>query len=196
LADLYSRLEEIQGMVHVLTKDIELLQPLLGNRSIQSEPNKQEEANRRFFIRAIFSLIEAVVEQHKRLLLDLHEHNAIKLDSGVRNALSERIYIVRENGNVSPKEKYLNLKLKLRVVYKVAGDTFDNDLNIRFDDEGWNLFISALKIRHRITHPKNHNDCVIEGNDLDVVDKGHTWFRIINNEFVRVARAHREKHNW
>jgi hypothetical protein len=69
MTDLYDRLEEILGVTRVLTADVEQLHPLLGDRSVAAAVSTDEEANRRFYIRAIFALIEALVEQHKRLLV-------------------------------------------------------------------------------------------------------------------------------
>jgi hypothetical protein len=86
---------------------VECLRSNLGERSIQVSLTEIEEASRRFYVRAIFSLIEAVVEQHKRLLMDLAERGSITLGPGVREALSERVYVVKENGTVGEREQYL-----------------------------------------------------------------------------------------
>ena len=196
MADLYNRLEEIQGMTRVLTGDVDRLRPLLGERSIQAAVSDDEEANRRFIVRAIFALIEAVVEQHKRLLLDLAERDAITLAAGVREALSEKRYVVKDNGAVLAREQYLQFQQKLRAIYRAAGEAFGQHLDVTFSDQGWVSFQSAVAVRDRITHPKSFADCHVCEDALDLVDQGHKWFRELNNEFVRVAREHRGEHNW
>ena len=183
-------------MTRVLTGDVERLRPLLGERSIEAALSDEEEGNRRFYVRAIFALIEAVVEQHKRLLLDLADRPAITLTAGVREALSERMYAVKDNGAVVDREQYLQLQRKLRAVYWAAGEAFGETLGVTFSDQGWGSFRSAVAARDRITHPKSFQDCHVDEDLLDTVDQGHAWFRELNNEFVRVAHAHRGQHNW
>lgn len=196
MSDLYNRIEEIQGMVRVLTSDMELLKSKLGDLSGQSALTESEAANRRFYVRAVFSLIEAIVEQHKRLLLDLVARGSITLGQGVQEALSEKVYVVKDNGTVGDREQYLQLQRKLRAVYRAAGEAFGQQLNVTFGDQGWESFCNALDIRDRLTHPKILSDCDVEGDDISTVSRGHDWFRGLNNEFVRVARLHRESGGW
>ena len=196
MADLYDRLEEIQDMTGILTADVVGLRPLLGDRSMQAEVSEKEETNRRFYVRAILALIEALVEQHKRLLLDLAQRSAITLGRGVREALCERLYVVKDNGAVVERDQYLQLQRKLRAVYRAAGEAFGYPLAVTFKDRGWASFQSAVKVRDRITHPKTFHDCQVDENALDTVDRAHEWFKGLNNEFVKVARLHRSQHNW
>jgi hypothetical protein len=193
MADLYDRLDEIQGMTRVLTEDVDRLRPLTGEDVTISN---DEEANRRFYVRAVFALVEAVLEQHKRLLLDLAERGTIALPAGVRQALSEQAPFVKDNGTVAYREQYLQLERKLRAVYHAAGEAFRQPLAVSFGDTGWQSFRTALNVRDRITHPKTYEDCHVDGDSLDTVNQGHEWFRAVNNEFVRVAREHRQVHNW
>jgi len=196
MSDLYDRLEEIQGMTRVLIGDVVQLRGQLGGRSIQDAPREEEYGARRAYVRAVFALVEATVEQHKRLLLDLFARHSVVFDSSTHTVLLEQIYFADDNGNVSVREQYLQLRRKVRLVYRVAGETLGHALVVRFDNQGWQDFGAAIKIRDRITHPKSFEDCHIEGDDLDTVDAGHDWFRQLSNEFVRVAREHRAQHQW
>ena len=193
MADLYERLDEIQGMTRVLAGDVERLRPLVGEDVAISDG---EEANRRFYVRAVFALVEAVVEQHKRLLLDLAERGAIALATGVRQALSEQVPLVKDNGTVMYREQYLQLERKLRVVYRAAGEALGQPLAVSFGNAGWQSFRAALEVRDRITHPKTYEDCHVDGDALDTVNRGHDWFRALNDEFIRCAREHRQAHHW
>ena len=100
----------------MLSVDVEYLKPLLGERSIQVKNSDAEEACRRFYVKAIFSLIEAVIEQHKKLLLDLTDQQIISLEGGFKETLSEKSFAVQENGKVVERPKFLQLKHKLRLV--------------------------------------------------------------------------------
>lgn len=196
MADLYNQLEELQGMTYTLIGDMESLKNILGSRSNTDAISEQEETNRRFYIRAIFAFIEAVVEQHKRLLLKLHEKKHLKLKVGYYEVLSERIFTTSDKGIVTDKYQYLQLQRKIRTVYRAASESFDEEMVLNFGDDGWQNFRNAIKIRDRITHPKTRADCEIETEDLETIEVGENWFRSLNNEFVRVARLHRSKHQW
>jgi len=196
MADLYDRLEEIQGMTRVLTRDVSLLGQSLGDRSISVAVTEAQEAGRRSYVRAVFALVEAVIEQHKRLLLDLDDRGLILLAPGLHAVLSEREFGVKDNGTVMQRERYLDLLRKVRAVYRAASDVFGQTLNVRFDAAGWVSFRSAIQVRDRITHPKSFQDCDVDAGALNAVDQGHAWFRELNNEFVRIARVHRQQHHW
>jgi hypothetical protein len=176
VADLYEKLEELQDVTRVLTRDVEQLRPLLGERNFAAAVSDQEEANRRFYVRAIFALIEARVEQHKRLLLDLVERGTITLAAGVREALSERLYAVGDSGNVVEREQYIQLQRKSHAVCRTAADAFGHGLHVSFGDQEWASFQGAIKVRDRLTHPKGFEDCHVDEDALDMVDRGHTWF--------------------
>jgi hypothetical protein len=195
MSDLYDRLEEIQRMVRVLTRDADTLRGPLGGRSIQDDVTDQQAGARRAYVRAVFALVEAVVEQHKRLLLDLAARQVIVLDPQTRAALAEQTYTVADNGIISGRDQYLQLRRKLRLVYRVASEVLGR-MAVPYDDHGWQRFGEAIAIRDRITHPKTYADCDIAGDDLDTVDGGHNWFRAVNNEFIRVAREHRQGRGW
>lgn len=193
MADLYNRLDEIQGMTRVLAGDVDRLRPLVGEDVAISN---DEDANRRFYVRAVFALVEAVVEQHKRLLLDLADRGAVTLAPGVREALSEQAPHVKDNGAVEYRQQYLQLERKLRAVYRAAGQALGQPLAVTFGDHRWQSFQAALDVRHRITHPKTYHDCHVDGDALETVNRGNDWFRALNDEFVRIARHHRQAQHW
>ena len=195
MGDLYTRLEEIQEITRVLVGDVGRLRGTLGSRTNLDEPSDAEYGARRRYVRAIFALVEATVEQHKQLLLDLETRHDITLDPTTQAALLERTYSVDDNGSVSPRVQFLQLRRKLRLVYRAASEAFA-ELAVRYDDQGWQRFSEAIKIRDRITHPRSFCDCHVEEADLGAVDDGHKWFQELSNELVRVAREHRERHGW
>jgi hypothetical protein len=198
MSDLYGeRLEEIHGMTHTLSVDAERLLTQLDDSSTLTNLTVEQAGLRRHYVRAVFALIEAIVEQHKRLLLDLEKQKKVTLGPGIAEALTEKSYIVTDNGTVTSRKQYIQLKSKLKVVYKTASKAFGQDLAVQFNNNtGWDQFGSAIKIRDRITHPKTRADCQIENEDLHTVKAAEQWFKQVNTEFVRVAREHRNQNGW
>jgi len=196
MSDLYERLEELQDMTRILAADVTRLGQRLGERSIQAATTEEQDGVRRAYVRAVFALVEAVIQQHKRLLLDLLSRGLVAMQPSVVGALSEQAYVVDDNGTVTTRDQYLQLRRKLRAVYRSAGEALGTPLGVRYDDAGWRAFSEAVRIRDRITHPQTYEDCHISGDDLDTVDLGHKWFRGVNDEFVRIAGLHRKHHHW
>ncbi len=176
MADLYTNLPEVDGMVRVLSADVQQLSTQLNS--------EYSSTTQRTYSRAVFALVEAILEQHKKLLLDLAEKSVITLDSGVTDKLKEDTH-------------YLKLQDKLKIVYKKGKDAFNSEAMLaNFSSQGWSDFGNAVSIRNRITHPKTHEDCQITDDDLQTVKKAEQWFRQVNNKFVEVARKYRETHPW
>src|SRR5205085_5338023 len=113
-------------------------------------------ANRRFYARAVFALVEAFVEQHRRLLVHLCEFGKITLPENRLNKLREIKKILDENGTVVGEEaNYMRAHEKIKEVYNAAAVGFDEPLTVTFGNERWPQFKEAMRIRHEITHPKN-----------------------------------------
>jgi hypothetical protein len=189
--DLYTQLEELQGMTRLLIDDVGLLRPKVGERI--PEPSDEEKANRRFYVRAVFALVEAFVEQHRRLIVQLCEQGKIELPENKLKRLKEIKQVLQDDGTVEEQPQYLQIFDKIKEVYRAAAAGFGEALTVNCGDERWIAFKDAMEIRHGITHPKNVRDCWIHEGGLQTVIAAHEWFKALQNEFVRVARAHREK---
>ena len=94
-------------MTKVSIGDVDRLRPQLGSRSIQDETTAEQEGTRRGYVRAVFALIEATAEQHKRLVQDLASRQAIALEEGAKAVLTEQAFVADDKGKVSNREQYL-----------------------------------------------------------------------------------------
>jgi hypothetical protein len=187
--DLYNGLEELEGMTRLLIDDVSLLRPMLGLG--KSDPSNEEEAYRRFYVRAVFALVEAFVEQHRRLIVHLCGLEKITLEENRLNKLREiKGKILDGNGEAA---NYMRAHEKIKEVYNGAAVGFAEPMTVTFGNERWPQFREAMHIRHEVTHPKRVNDCWISEQDIQKVIAAYEWFRELQNDFVRIARLHREK---
>jgi hypothetical protein len=185
--DLYGRLEELQGMTHLLIDDVTLLLPLVG--SLDPDPSDAMKAHRRFYVRAVFALIEGFAEQHRRLLIELADAGFITIREAKLKELREIKDVLDDAGVVvGQREKYLQIFDKIKAVYKAAGEGFGEELKVRLGDDGWRTFKDAMELRNQVTHPKKVEDCWIFETQLQTVTAAGEWFKTLQNEFVRVAR--------
>jgi len=184
LTELYDRLDQIDGVLKALRGDVSRLENQLGPPA-PTDPFSEAAGARRLFVRAVFALIEAIVEQHKLLLLDLVECGVISLGDGVAQTLSEKKYL------------YLPLRQKIQTVYGTAGAAFEQPIDPLGDGHGWQAFESATGTRNHITHPKSFEQCLVTFPELETVKNAEKWFRAVNAGFVSVAGQHRNSHsNW
>ena len=192
--DVFLRLEELQHVTRLLIDDVVMLRPKLGE--MKPDPTLEEAANRRFYIRAVFALAEAFVEQHRLLLLELCAARRIELSKNTRKKLSEIREVLGDDGELVVKKQYLQIFEKIKEVYKAAACGFEQKLTVTFGDVRWTNFKAAMEVRDRITHPKKVEDCWIFDDALRSVTDAYDWFRLLQNEFVRMARKHRTEHGW
>jgi hypothetical protein len=177
----------------LLIDDISLLNPLVGD--LNPDPSDAEKAYRRFYVRAVFALVEAFAEHHRRLLIELADAGFITIREAKLKELREIKDVLDDDGAVvGQRQKYLQIFDKIQAVYKAAGEGFGEELKITFGDDGWTTFKDAMELRNNVTHPKEVSNCWIFQGHLNTVTAASEWFKTIQNEFVRVARAHRATH--
>jgi hypothetical protein len=138
---------------------VALLKPLVGER--EPDPSSEQNAHRLFYIRAVFVLVEAFAEQHRRLLIELADTGVIAIPEKKLMALREIREVLSDDGTVEEQQKYLHIYDKIKTVYKAAGDGFGQELNVTFGDHSWTTFKAAMELRNQVTHPKRVDDCWI-----------------------------------
>ena len=149
LMDLYNDLEELQGMTRLLIDDVKILRPKIGEGN--PDPSDDERAYRRFYVRAVFALVEAFVEQHRRLVIHLCEAGKIELSENNLNQLRQIKRILDAGGTVVREEpNYMRIFDKIKEVYKAAADGFRSPLTVTFGDDHWPEFKEAMEIRNQI----------------------------------------------
>jgi hypothetical protein len=171
--DLLSRLDQIEGVIRALGSDARRLRESCSRLRVPVEFDSEAAGVRRQYVRAVFALIEAVVEQHRRLLVDLLGSGVISLDSGMAQNLASR----HRHG--------------LSAVYKAAAAAFGQSIDVACVP-----LKDAKGVRNRLTHPKSFEECRVCVLDLDKVDEAEEWFRQLNNKFVRVAKDHQRARRW
>jgi len=186
-------LEELQGMTRLLIDDVNRIKPTIGEGN--GNPSDEHFAQRRCYVRAVYALVEAFAEQHRRLLIELAENNYVTIPEDTLRRLREiRIFI--QDGVEQERQQYLQLYEKIKLVYKTAEICFGHAVNVTFGNQGCEDFQDGMELRNRVTHPKIYPDLHIHEQDLRTMNAASDWFRSLQNEFVNAARAHRQEHHW
>lgn len=152
----------------------ELLCDLRTFRRECSHPTSQ--THRRAYIRALFSMIDALTHCLKRDSLYLAEGEGLSLTDKERRVLKGEFLKRDQSGQVKTVDAFLSISQGIRVTFSFYAYMNYVDYTIDEESEGWESLIKAVKIRNRITHPKKHEDLEISDEELKRIDSAGNWF--------------------
>jgi hypothetical protein len=170
---------------------VNVLRPKIGEGN--PDPSDAEKANRRFYVRAVFALVEAFVEQHRRLLVHLCEFGKITLPENRLHKLREIKKILDENGTVVGEQAiYMRAHEKMKEVYNAAAVAFGEPLTVTFGNERWQSSKRRCTFAMK-SHIQRTSTIAGFEQDIQKAIAAYEWFQSLQNDFVRIARLHREK---
>lgn len=147
--------------------------------------------HRRELIRTAFAAIEGVIWVYRNHVAAV-ARDLEALEPGEQMALAERSYTVTEQGKVFEQQRYLSMTATFRLISRIVSrlsETADRS----FEGTEWNDFRKALKVRHRITHPKSENDLVIANGDIEAALCAFYWVLDVTLQDIQAVNiAYRE----
>ncbi len=131
---------------------------------------------RRTLFRTAFSMIEAFNFYFADLAIKAHSHaRAGQIDITAISLLNTKRFRLDDEGNPSGSEQRHSLigfsAFLVKTLAEAAGVTKDY-----FAEGGWADLRHAVKVRHRITHPKLPEHILVEKEEVDALVRGVTWF--------------------
>jgi hypothetical protein len=102
--------------------------------------------------------------------------------------LQDTQFLIERNGKLrEDRQKQTTLShiaFTLRTVAELLGieKAF---VDQRFGENGWNKFQQAIKIRDRLTHPKNHSDLEISLPELEQLVDAFRWYEAFAHELAK-----------
>ena len=132
--------------------------------------------SRRCLYRTLFSIIEAHISHLKAsaLLFTIDQPNFFS-ESEVL-ALQNLESFITDKGEVCTRPARIRLKDNLRLAFRSFGRSQDRHFEVDYSTPGGTAFTSAIKIRDRITHPKDPNDWIIDEAGARLVLEAWSWF--------------------
>jgi hypothetical protein len=134
--------------------------------------------DRRTYIRTVFASVETKLYRLRQELLDLlvdklratgavnFYHMALLLEESPR---------LQNTGKVEEQVQRLPLAPLAAFTFRTCAETIGLSHDF-FGDDGWRCFQQAVKIRHRLSHPKRAEDLDISDEEMKVIDRGGKWF--------------------
>jgi len=133
---------------------------------------------RRSFVRSAFAFNEGYVYWLKGvvtkwLLAKGWRTNNIEMTKLL--LLSDETYRPNRQGIIESDPNRLPFLNHCAFVIRTAAECRNCNPTSLFSDYGWNELQIALKVRHRITHPKKPEDLEITELELSSTSEGHRW---------------------
>ncbi len=150
---------------------------------------------RRTIVRTIFALVEGISHQYKKVALQISEITQVEFSDAEITLLKELSYSLNARGEADTSKAKLrtvdNMLFSIKMFAKSCSQNFDIDKS----GNDWQCFKNALKIRDRITHPKNIADLEITDDEMPTILNAGAWFTlIINVSVVKMFAEFFEKH--
>ncbi len=157
--------------------------------------------NRRTFIRTYYSYLEGMLSCLRQSVLDGSLPLYTPLTDAEKAILSEESYYVNQKFEIkSRKNSYLTFEQSFRLSFRYFFEGVYDSMNISFGDGGWKALLDGMKIRNRITHPKQSGQLSISDEELKTVKSAKQWTddllqQLLDNaaEDIRRRSAERNK---
>lgn len=160
--------KDFEKLIEGISEDVNIL-----HQTIKREDNQTW---RRAYIRAVFSSIESIIFNLKRFIKVIEKNDDLPLTELEQKKLNEFYSEKASSGREII--KVFRLSFLENITFTIELYAFANYLSMKIDKNsaGWKLLKESVKIRNRITHPKNSKDIFVKKTELNKVFKAHKWF--------------------
>jgi hypothetical protein len=142
--------------------------------SLERHDHQSTQANKRDLVRTIFAAIEGLIWMY-RVEIRFHANVIDPLSPIQEIALAEKSYAVDERGEIKEQVRFIPIPAMIRLTTRIA-EQICPELKIDFGALGWTDLKQAIKVRNRITHPKNTSDLNVSEADIAISQSGLFWF--------------------
>jgi hypothetical protein len=149
----------------------------------RADQSKTDES-RRSAIRTICAAIEGMVWEYRDNVVWAATEIDVMVDID-RQALFEAMQTIDAQGNLRSQPRFIPTLNLLRFMARLA-ERVTSSGKIAFDDNHWGMLNDAVRLRNRITHPKNASDVIITGSD---VDRAFTAFNWMCDQIIQSSEA-------
>jgi len=153
----------------ILVEDVE--------KAIEEGKKKASPYIRRTYLRAFFALVEGLNYQLKQICLQFCKYNTNLFTFKELSLLHESSYSINDNNSITSHAKFLPILKNLPFTVKCYAKAHNSNFSLLVNKDGWYSFRYAVKIRNRITHPKNPDNLTITDDDLIKIGEATAWFR-------------------
>jgi hypothetical protein len=156
--------------------------------ALERRDASDDQTARRDLIRTLFAAIEGLVWVYREHIRSV-ANDIDSLSPIMELAFDERTYSVDEKGRIQEQIRFISIPAMIRLASRVA-ERVCPKLKIDFGVPGWTDLQLAIKVRNRITHPKNISDLDVSVGDIEISESALHWFLdLMNNVMMATLSA-------
>jgi len=165
---LYASDKEFLQLIDIFVQELTVF-----NKQIK---NFGDQTWRRAYTRTLFSMIETLTYRLKEDICNLLESEGEEIPSEIERKLKGKIIKRNNHGQLQIKPCYQSLPNSIEYAFAYYASMHSIDYKIDKHSPGWQWLINSLKIRNRITHPKETVDLEINNDELIIIQSAGKWF--------------------
>jgi len=157
-----------------------------------AQVQEQSAFARRQFIRAAFAAIEAALfEIRKKLLQDRRSR---RFDAGVVCLLRDETYGLDKKGQIVSSTRWGNFESSVLFLVRLYTQPLRSKrFRIDTSQKEWSDLKTALKVRHRLTHPKSEKDLDVSKTEYRATCDSLFWIFGLLQDATRVHLRRQER---
>ena len=160
--------KEFDDLFKALIGDVERLNDVLGK--------SDHPLTRGAYVRAVFALLEGMTYAMKQVALDYRWHLRNPFSDTEVAILQEKNYSLNDTGQVSVRTANLPFLPNLRFAFYAFCKSHNASYSLPVTGKGWHALQHALRVRHRLMHPKSADDLLVKNAEMEDVDTAFRWF--------------------
>ncbi len=141
--------------------------------AIERYDGNDTETTRRDLVRTTFAAVEGVTWDYQQFIWRV-ANDIAPLSPIMELAFGQKSYTVDEKGHLQEVTRFIPIPAMIRLTTRLACELCP-ELLIDFGEQGWSDLKLAIKVRNRITHPKNLTDLKISDGDISMCYSGFFW---------------------
>ena len=180
--DLQKKEKALQNLIRLGSLTVLPLHADFNHASSQWRRDRSSQFWARTTIRCLCAAIEATLFSFRKIVEDIAPLSSVQFSTDEIEILSEKRTVV-QGGIRTKRPKFLPpagaVKETFRLFAKAVGTVATVDYGSGFSD-----FCGTFEVRNRLMHPKTPFDVAVEPKDINMADRGITWF---NQTYMKVA---------
>ena len=152
--------------------------------------NNNSQFAKRAYIRSTFAYMEGTIWLFKQLIVQtVFQSKAVTnplrlLSIAELGLLSDVSYDLKDNGESYEQQKFLPISKNLRFTVSIMNRFTRGSIDLQTDSKTWDHFNKTIKVRNRITHPKNAGEIDITDEEIQHATEVCNWFNGISDNCV------------